>query len=294
MSGVVTVVVVAYNSARDLPACLAALAGQTLPRHRFEVVVVDNASTDGSAALVRRDFPNARVVASRRNLGFAGGNNLGVTYARGDRVALLNPDTIADPHWLEELLRAADANPADTACSKLVLRDAPGVINSTGLTLLRDGRGADRDYLRDDAGQAESQSWAFAGCGAAVLLPIPERGPLFDPRLFLYCEDLDCGWRDWRGGGGPVYAPRSVVRHAVGAATPSPTTRFYAERNRALVALKNGDAALAYRCALTLAAKVPLALMKRDQPAAVARAFLSYLWHAPAVLAERLFTRPRS
>ena len=294
MSGVVTVVVVAYNSARDLPACLAALAGQTLPRHRYEVVVVDNASADGSAELVRRDFPAVRVVVSRRNLGFAGGNNLGVRHARGDRVALVNPDTVADPHWLEELLRAADANPAGTACSKLVLRDAPGVINSTGLTLLRDGRGADRNYLRADAGQAEAQSWAFAGCGAAVLLRIPRRGPLFDPRLFLYGEDLDRGWRDWRGGTGPVFAPRSLVRHAVGAATPSASTRFYTERNRALVALRNGDAPLATRCALTLAAKLPLALVRRDQPAAVARALASFLRHAPAVLARRLLTRARS
>lgn len=284
----VTVVVVAYNSGRDLPACLDALRHQSLPRHRYEVVVVDNASRDDSAAVVRRQHAWVRLIRSKRNLGFAGGTNLGVELARGDRVALLNPDTIADPHWLEELLRAADANPARTACSKLVLRRTPGVLNSTGLTLLRDGRGADRDYLQCDSGQAESRSLAFAGCGAAVLLRLPASGPLLDPRLFLYCEDLDRGWRDLKSGGGPAYAPRSVVRHAVGAATPSATTRFYAERNRALVALKNGDAMLAARAALTLLAKLPLALGRRDQPGAVARALASFAWRAPLVLARRL------
>lgn len=284
---IVTVVIVAYNSAADLPGCLGAVRNQSLPRHRYEVVVVDNRSRDDSAGVVRRDFPWVRLVRSRRNLGFAGGTNLGVSYARGERVALLNPDTVADPHWLEELLYAADANPAGTACSKLVLRDRPGVINSTGLSLLSDGRGADRDYLQCDIGQAESQSWVFAGCGAAALLRVPKSGPLFDPRLFMYSEDLDRGWRDWRAGSGIVYAPRSVVRHAVGAARPSATTRFYAERNRALVALKNGDWVLALRCLATLAAKVPLALWRRDRPAAVVRALVSCSWHAPGVLARR-------
>lgn len=285
---IVTVVIVAFNSAPDLPACLAALEVQTLPRYRFEVVVVDNASTDGSADLVARDFKWVRVVRSGRNSGFAGGNNLGAALARGDRVALLNPDTVADPHWLEELLRAADTNPAGTACSKLVLRDQPGVLNSTGLTLLRDGRGADRDYLRADMGQAESRSWVFAGCGAAVLLRLPASGPLLDPRLFLYAEDLDRGWQDWRGSGGPLSAPRSIVRHAVGAAARSPLVRFYTERNRPLVAIKNGDAMLALRCVATLAAKVLLATLNRDRPAVLVRALASFFWHAVPVVARRM------
>ena len=284
---VVTIVIVAYNSAADLPACLDAVWHQSLPRYRYEVVVVDNASHDDSAEVVSRDFPWVRLLRSRCNLGFAGGTNLGVRCARGVRVALLNPDTIADPHWLEELLRVADLNPAGTACSKLVLRGTPAVINSTGLTLLHDGRGADRDYLQIDHGQAEAQSSVFAGCGAAVLLRIPKSGPLFDPRLFLYCEDLDRGWRDWQSDMGMMYAPRSIVRHAVGAAKPSALTRFYAERNRALVALKNGDRILALRCLAILAAKVPLAVWKRDQPTAIARALASYFWHAPGILLGR-------
>ena len=79
----ITVLIVNYNGRRHLPACLAALAAQTLPRHRFEVVVVDNASRDGSVEWLHREHPWVRVVARPDNAGFAGGNNAGVPFARG-------------------------------------------------------------------------------------------------------------------------------------------------------------------------------------------------------------------
>ncbi len=300
---VVTVVVVSYNAAGYLGACLAGLAAQTLPRHRFEVVVVDNHSGDGSAGLVRERFPWVRVVAMGVNAGFTGGNNAGASLARGDRVALLNPDTVPDPHWLEELLRAAGHNPHRTACSKLVFLHDPATLNGAGLELLRDGRGADRGFRRHDRGQYERREPVFAGCGAAVLLRVPAGGePLFDPRLFLYYEDLERGWRDRLRGSGPVYASRSVVRHAHGAAAgdESPVFWFHVERNRALAALKNADWPLAVKCAAVLAAKVPEAVVRSLRgprtgrarwavTAAVARALASYVRHAPAVLLHRLW-----
>ena len=302
MTGPVSVVVVNYNGAAYLPACLAALATQTLPRHAFEVVVIDNASRDGSGDAVRAGFPWVRLVRLPANRGFAGGNNAAVPYCHGTRLVLLNPDTVPDPHFLAELVRAADANPHGTAAGKLVFRADPGKLNSTGLTLLRDGRGADRGFRQPDRGQFERREPVFAGCGAALLLPKPARGSdVFDGRLFLYAEDLDRGWRDRLGGAGPVYAPRAVVSHEHGAAAgdESAVFWFYAERNRALVALKNGDPALVLLTALVLAAKVPEAVVRSARGPRVGRgrwsvtravgaAFLSYLWHAPAVLAGRL------
>ncbi len=303
-AGLVTVVVVNYNGAAYLAACLDALAVQTLPRYRFEVVVVDNASVDASADLVRTRFPWVRLVALPKNVGFAAGNNAAVPFAHGTRLVLLNPDTVADPHWLEELLRAADANPHRTAASKLVFEADPGTLNSTGLFLLRDGRGTDRGFRHRDEGQYERREPVFAGCGAAVVLPTPADGRVFDPRYFLYSEDLDRGWRDQSRGVGTVYAPRSLVRHRHGAAVgdESPLFWFYAERNRALAALQNGDPVLAAYCALVLAAKVPQAMVRSLRgprtgrarwavTGAVAKAFVSYLRHAPAVLWARFCAR---
>ena len=293
----VSVLVVNFNGARHLPACLTALEKQTLPRDRFEVVLVDNASADGSAGLVRGRFPWVRLVALDRNTGFAGGNNEAARHARGDLLALLNNDTIPDPFWLEELLRARADTGADAVASKLVFAHDPGLVNSAGLFLLRDGRGADRGFRERDVGQFEATQPVFAACGAAVLVPAPPAGePLFDPRYFLYYEDLDLGWRMRRAGKRFAYAPRSLVRHVHGAAAgeASPVFRFHVERNRALTSLRNADPVLAAWSALVLFAKVGqaavrAALGRERWPAAgaVARAAASYLWLAPAVRAER-------
>lgn len=291
----VSVVVVNYRGAAYLADCLTALAEQTLPRHRYEVVVVENASGDGSAELVRERFPWVRLIESPVNLGFAAGNNLGVSYARGVWVALLNNDTLADPFWLEESLRQL-RGPTAAAVSKLVYAGDLTTINSAGLTLLRDGRGADRGSGHADAGQYERAEPVFAGCGAAVILPRPAAGvDLFDARYFLYYEDLELGWRRRHDGLTTAYAPRSLVRHAVGASAgkESALFRFCVERNRALTSLRHGDAVLAFTAALTLVAKAAVAwlrgLRSRDfaQARATTAALLSYARHAPVTLAKR-------
>jgi GT2 family glycosyltransferase len=291
----VSVVVVNYEGAGHLPACLTAVAEQTLPRHQFEVIVVENASTDGSARLIRDRFPWCRLVASPTNLGFAAGNNLGLRSARGRWVALLNNDTVPDPFWLEELLRPLH-QPTDAAVSKLVFARDPAVLNSAGLALLRDGRGADRGFRHADRGQYERTESAFAGCGAAVILPRPVAGKdLLDPRYFLYYEDLELGWRRRHAGQATTYAPRSLVRHAVGATAgeSSPLFRFCVERNRALTSLRHGDLPLAFFAAVTLLAKVVvawlLALRTRDfrTARATTAAAFSYARHAPVTLLKR-------
>ena len=297
----VSVLVVNFNGAAHLPACLAALERQSLPRDRFEVIVLDNASTDGSVKLIRTRFPWVRLVASGRNVGFAEGNNLAARYARGRRLVLLNNDTMPDPFWLEELLRIADRDPAAWVVAKLVFAREPTVINSTGLILLRDGRGADRGFRQVDRGQYEAGGPVFAGCAAAILLPTPPAGEaVFDTRYFFYYEDLDAQWRGRLRKRNVVYAPRAVVRHVHGAAAGdrSPLFHYHVERNRALTALRNADPVLAAWTAGVLFAKVgrtaARALAGRERWAvakSVAGAAGSYLWHAPRVLAERVEAR---
>lgn len=297
----VSVLVVNFNGARHLPACLAALETQTVPRSRFEVIVVDNASADGSVDLVRTRFPWVTLVPLPRNTGFAEGNNVAARVARGATLVLLNNDTIPDPFWLEELLRERAETGATAVASKLVFAHDPAVVNSAGLCLLRDGRGADRGFREPDVGQFEEPGWVFAGCGAAVAVPAPPAGePLLDPRYFVYYEDLDYFWRLQLAGGTVRYAPRSVVRHVHGAAAGdrSPLFHFSVERNRALTSLRNGDPFLAGFAALGLAAKVVQAVFRAaigrtpwPVARAVAAAGVSYLRWAPAVLCERAAAR---
>jgi GT2 family glycosyltransferase len=118
-----TVVIVNYNGGHLLPACLTALRGQTMPAADFAVWVVDNASSDGSVAMLRRDFPEVRVLESARNLGFAGGNNLALRQVRTPFAVLLNPDTVAEPDWLTQLLGPFTEPGSDriaAVCAKVV------------------------------------------------------------------------------------------------------------------------------------------------------------------------------
>jgi GT2 family glycosyltransferase len=180
----------------------------------------------------------------------------------------------------------------------------PTLLNSAGLQLLRDGRGTDRGFRHPDVGQYETPETVFAGCGAAVVIDTATLdGPLFDPRYFVYYEDLDAFWRAELAGMPGGYAPRSLVRHVHGgsAGEESAVFRFHVERNRALTALRNADLFLAVWNAIGLGARVGRSGLKwavgRERGVmvlATARAFLSFLRLAPVVLVERYTTRTRA
>jgi len=121
----VSVVTVNFNGRRHLEGLLGALQAQTY--RDFEVLLVDNASTDGSAELVERRFPAVRLLRSEHNLGFTGGNNLGIAEARGEWVALLNNDTLPEPDWLLRLVEAATASPGVAGVGSKILFARPFV-----------------------------------------------------------------------------------------------------------------------------------------------------------------------
>jgi GT2 family glycosyltransferase len=297
-----SVLIVNYNGRHHLDACLRALAAQDLPRHRFEVIVADNGSSDGSVEFLREHFPWARTVAFGENLGFAEGNNRALEYAHGDLIALLNNDTRPHPGWLGELVRVLLADPTTGGvASKLVLRDEPGVLNSAGLLLLRDGRGADRGFRRPDRGQYDRTEEVFGACGASVLLRrsmIDDVG-LFDRRFFMYYEDLDLAWRGRLRGWRFLFAPRSVVQHAhcATAGEWSPFFAFHVERNRVLTSLKNaaffpafwavvGGGLRVARAWLRLAGRRPPGLTARHGWS-LTRALVSVFRLLPGVLCDR-------
>jgi GT2 family glycosyltransferase len=256
-----SIIIVNYQGEKHLKACLTSVQQQTFPAHQFEVLIVDNASTDGSLAILRNEFPQYHPIRSAVNLGFAGGNNLGVKYARASWVVLLNNDTLADPFWLEEMHRVR-LETGQAVAAKLVLASDPTILNSAGLFLLRDGRGADRGYLQPDLGQYERTEPVFAGCGAAVMLPKPAPGEeLLPSDYFLYYEDLAAGWARQSANLGMVYAPRALVRHAVGAASreASPRFQFFIARNRLFTALRQGDMVLVILATMTILVKCLLA-----------------------------------
>jgi hypothetical protein len=117
----VSVVVVNWNGEALLPACLSSLQQQRYPEERYRIVVVDNASADGSTSLIRRHFPGVTLMEAGANLGFAGGNNLAIEASDSDYVALLNNDAVADPDWLMRLVEVAESDPTIAAVNAKIL-----------------------------------------------------------------------------------------------------------------------------------------------------------------------------
>ena len=289
-----SILIVHYNGAEQLRRCLSSLATQSLRRHHFEVIVLDNASPDGSGRIVAKEFPWCRFVFSERNLGFAEGNNVAKQYARGEWLVLLNNDTEADPHWLEELLREAEISSAERVASKLVMEPDGKLINSGGGVLLRSGWAADDGFRTADDGRFEQSRNVFAGCGAALLVR-NQAGPIFPKNYFAYYEDVDSAWRDQSQGATTRYASRAVVKHAVGASAGerSPLFTFLTDRNRLMTTVKNADPFLAGWASLKAFANAAKALFRLPDRHAVARvkAVLSFAIRLPRTLVQRYDVR---
>lgn len=239
----ISVIVVNYNGAALLDDCLNSLATQTY--RDYEVVFVDNGSTDDSVARVRELMPEARVVALPENRGFAGGNNEGIRQARGSYIVLLNNDTEAASDFLEELVREAqrDLHSGMVAPKILNFYDRRRIDSVGGLLLCRDGLGQGRGRGECDDGQYDDLEEILipSGCAALYRREMLDEIGLFDERFFAYCEDTDLGLRGRWAGWGARSAPRAVVYHKYSGSSGaySPLKMFLVERNHYFVAAKN-------------------------------------------------------
>jgi len=237
------VIVVNWNGEAYLAECLDSLLAQTYPR--IEVIVVDNASVDGSVRLLtERYLAKIRLIRSQTNRGFTGGNNMGIAAASGEYVLLLNNDAVADPGWAAALVRAAQVDPEVGMCaSKIVCYDDPAVIDSAGLLLARDGLGRGRGRLARDNGRFNEAEEVLmpSACAALYRRAMLDAIGLFDEEFFMYCEDVDLALRGRVAGWRCRYVPDAVVRHrySQSAGGYSPRKIFLVERNRIWVMLKS-------------------------------------------------------
>jgi GT2 family glycosyltransferase len=230
-------VVLNWNGGQDTPRALASLAG-------IETICVDNGSTDGSDVVVERDFPRVELLRNGANLGFAGGNNVGVRRAleRGaDWVLLVNNDAVAEAGLAEALERAARARPDAGLLACKVLFEDGRTIQYAGASfrawLGYSGRrighgGPDRFHDLRDVGRAD-------GAAMAVSRAAVERVGLLDEGLFAYVEDVDWSLRMRAAGLAVVFVPDAVVRHKGGASTggsASTAGLYYSTRNTIVVA----------------------------------------------------------
>jgi GT2 family glycosyltransferase len=238
----VSVIIVNWNGMDYLKDCLDSLRAQTFPD--FEVILVDNGSTDGSVQYLRENYPGwVRVLPNPRNEGFSGGNNRGIRAASGKYIVLLNNDAQADARWLEELVKVAEKNPrAGMLASKIYLQGQPKILDNVGHLIYRDGLNRGKGRLEVDQGQYEVIEEVLfpSGCAALYRREMLEEVGLFDEDFFAYGDDTDLGLKGRLAGWKCLYVPKAVVHHSYSQSSGaySALKAFYVERNRVWIAVK--------------------------------------------------------
>jgi N-acetylglucosaminyl-diphospho-decaprenol L-rhamnosyltransferase len=236
-----SVLIVNYNGGAYVQGALDSLKAQT---HRsFEVILLDNASNDGSAdALDTSGLPAFTLLREAENHGFARGNNLAAAVANGKWLALLNPDAAARPDWLAQIASGIQRYPDvySFACTQLRMHDE-AMLDGAGDNYLVCGIPWRGGYGRH-ASELPAEGECFSACGASAVYCRETYTSLggFDERLFCFCEDVDLGFRLRLAGGDCIFLPRAIVAHAGGGLSNkvSGFSVCYGTRNRLWVYLK--------------------------------------------------------
>jgi GT2 family glycosyltransferase len=255
----VTALVLNWNGDRVVGDCVRSLQAQDYPA--LEILVVDNASTDGSAERVRREFLGVRLHVNEKNLGFGGGNNVGINLARMPYILMCNNDTRLAPDAVRRLVEALDADPRAGSATPCIILAATGLVDATGIVVCPDGLALGRgraekpEALRDPAEVFYASDCCCLYRRAMLdALRLPG-GELYDEDFFAYADETDMGWRAQRLGWKSLYVPSALVyhHHAASSGSVSPLLARLVERNRVWVAVKNFPAwLLVYGAAWTL------------------------------------------
>lgn len=270
--GVVSVVLVNYRGADDTLTCLQSFADVAWPADRLELVVVDNASGDGSAERIREARPDVVLVEAGANTGFAGGCNLGVANATGEFVAFLNNDARPGPEWISAAVETLTSDRTIGAVACKVLDWDGELVDYVDGSLTWFGMGYKREAERPDDGSYETAKDVLFGTGAAMFMRADlyrEVGG-FDERFFMFYEDVDLGWRLNLLGHRVRYEPRSVAyhrHHATMNKFGSYRESYLLERNALMSMYKNLDdesLAKALPAAMALAVRRSVARTETD------------------------------
>jgi N-acetylglucosaminyl-diphospho-decaprenol L-rhamnosyltransferase len=233
----VSILIVSYNTCEMTLATIASVYEQARTAS-FEVVVVDNDSSDGSAQAIRDRFPQVKLIASTENLGFGGGNNLAGEEVKGRRILLLNPDTVVLDHAIDRLCAFADAHPdrrlwgGRTVFADGSLNPAScwGRATLWSLFCMASGLRAFKDspvfnpegyggWRRDSTREVD----IVAGCFLLIDTDLWRRLKGFDPAFFMYAEEADLCLRAHRLGARPMITPEATIIHHGHASEPKRT-----------------------------------------------------------------------
>lgn len=240
----VSIIIVNYNQKKITLECLKSLEKITYPS--FEIIVVDNNSFDRSTQIIRKKYPKIKVIESNENLGYAGGNNLGLKYCSSDYILILNNDTKVEPNFLEPLIEdMVSDNKLGVIQSKIKVMDNPKLLDSVVSFQTLTGFLYHRGYLDKDGEKYENFLYSFSAKGACILInkKILKLG-LFDEDFFCYFEETDLCWRSWILGFKVGFEPRSVIYHKMGVTSSNMDRSFihyHSFKNRIRTIIKNAQ-----------------------------------------------------
>ena len=228
-----TVQIVNWNAREPLRAALRSILSHP-PRFPYEIVVLDNASSDGSVQMLEKEFPEVRLLVSEQNLGFSKGHNLAARAARGKYLFILNPDTEVIPPALESLVDYAEQHPEVAILGPKILNPdgslqyscrrfpnpTAALFRNTPLGKLFPNNPYTRDYLMTDwdHNSIREVDWV-SGAALFIRRVVYEQLGGFDERFFMYCEDTDLCYRAWQAGYRVIYYPEPKIVHAIGRST---------------------------------------------------------------------------
>lgn len=229
-----SVVIVSWNVSEDLRECLRSLLDfrlQGLGTDEVEVIVVDNASTDETVKVVRKEFPQVKLIVNSENLGYTKANNIGIRESQGKYILLLNPDTVVMPGALKSLIECANSHP-DAGIIGAKLLNPDGTVQRSARSFPDLGAGLFRNTLLGrffpnnpfvrrylmmdfDYDQVREVDWVS---GAAMLIrrELIEAISGLDERFWAYCEDVDICWRAWKAGFKVIFCPNATIIHKIG------------------------------------------------------------------------------
>jgi GT2 family glycosyltransferase len=266
MGRLVSVILITWNSAEWLGACLGSVAAQN--HEPLELIVVDNASSDASREIVREVSPDVSLIRNDANRGFSAAVNRGIGESRGEFVLLLNPDARMEPDYVSRLVRALeDAGERYGSATGTLFRgsgpeiEATPLIDSRGIRMTRSGRHFDIDAGKRAERPSGEPREVFGVSGAvalhrrALLDDVAIEGEVLDEDFFTYREDADLAWRARLFGWRALYVPQAVAYHVrlvtpAARATLSPEVNRHSVKNRFLLRLKNEGLWLALRNAI--------------------------------------------
>jgi GT2 family glycosyltransferase len=249
----VSVCIVSWNVKDLLRDCLNSLKAQA-GNVRYETIVVDNASSDGSAEMVQREFPWVKLVDPKDNLGFGRANNLAYRHSTGRWVLLLNPDTVVLDRAIEKLVQFADRHPeAGAVGGRTLKRDGVSLERSCcwgspGLwPLFCKGLGLHIIFKNSPIFNREAMDYwqrdsvrevgVITGCCLMIRRDVYEQTGGFDDHFFMYAEETDLCWRIRKTGGRLVFCPEAQIIHLVGESAKKATSNRLFHINRALLKL---------------------------------------------------------